>query len=200
MAFVFRTRIVQYADLVGGVQTVLADPVVAKLFPVGEVYPDLDAAVAALPVNQRPAPTDLWKYRIEWRVQSYVIPTIRGVVANTGRLVFDADMWDTQASWNAAKTTPQRQDTFIYEFTSSRLAGARQAIRQNIDDSLLQAAFFNLPPDGRDPRYSTTATNPMFRLVTSGAEDVLGLMSRSAITDANGVADDLPARWRTDAG
>ena len=197
MAFVFRTRIVQYADLVGGVQTVLADPVVAKLFPVGEVYPDMAAAVAALPVNQRPAESEWWKYRLEWRVQSNVVPDIKGVVANTGRLVFDVDMWDTEAARLAAPGVPQRRNTFIHEFTTKRLAGAPQEIRQSIDDYLLRAAFLNYPIDDRDLRYSTSATNPMFRLVTSGAEDPLGLMGRAAITDRDGVPDDLPARWRT---
>lgn len=191
MAFVFRTRIVQYADLVGGVQTVLADPVVFMTGPVGEVYATMPDAMARVPAQQRPAESEWWKYRLEWRVQSNVVPHIRGVAPDTGRLVFDVDMWDTEAARLAAPTVPQRRNTFVHEFTTKRLAGAQGEIRASIEDYLLRATFGNYPTDGRDSRITTT---------TDPAHDPLGLLTRQAITDADGVPVDVPARWRTTEG
>lgn len=192
MAFVFRTRLVQYGDLVNGEQVEIT-PVVAFTSAVGTVVETVPEAMALVPVQQRPAEADYWKYRVEWRVQSNVVPDIKGVVSGTGRLVFDVDFWDTEAARLAAPTVPQRRNTFIHEFTTKRLAGSATEISAAIDDYLLRAHFGNYPIDGR-------ATIAGVTTATDAASDPLGLNSRGAITSRDGVPDDRPARWRSVEG
>lgn len=187
MAFITRTRIILYADLVNGEQVALSTPTVFKTGPVGTVAQTMADAMALVPVGQRPASDNWWKYLLQWEVQSNVIPTLRGVIPDTGRLVFDVDFWETEAI-RLSNVPPARRNTFTHEFTTKRLAGANTEIRQSIDDYLLRATFGNFPADGRDTRIVTT--NDL-------AHDPLSLMGRPAITNLNGQPIDLPSRWRT---
>jgi len=190
VAFVTRTRSLLVAS--GTPEAPVAiDPTVFRTSAVGQIVWTVADAMALVPAGSRPPQADWWKYALQWEVQSSVIPHIRGVVANTGRLVFDCDMWDTAAARTAAPTVPQRRNTFVHEFTTRRLAGAQAEIRASIEDYLLRATAGNYPPDGRDTRIVTT-TNP--------AQDPLGLQQRQAITDADGVPADNPSRWRSQEG
>lgn len=191
MAFLTRTRIVQVATGTEAAKTILQTPVVFRTSAVGQVVQTMAEAMALVPAGSRPPQADWWQYVLQWEVQSSCVPHIRGVVPNTGRLVFDCDMWDTAAARTAAPTAPQRRNTFVHEFTSRRLAGAQAEIRAAIEDYLLRATFGSYPADGRDTRIVTT---------TDPAQDPLGLLTRQAITDADGVPADLPARWRSAEG
>lgn len=186
MAFVTRTRILTVGS---GTATspVAITPTVFRTGAVGVVYPTMAEAMASVPAGQRPPPEDWdWKYALQWLVQSHVLPTIRGVVPNTGRLVFDVDFWETEADQQAS-LPPARRNTFVHEFIPKALAGAGPAILASIDDYLLRAEFGGYPSDGRDPRIATT---------TDPAQDPLGLLTRPAIADKDGVYRTLPATWR----
>lgn len=184
--FVTRTRLVQYADLVNGVNTVLANPTVFKTGPVGTIYQTMDEAMAAVPANQRPISDDWWKYLLQWEIHYDAVPTINGVVADTGRLVFDVDFWDN-ATDRTNGLAPLRRNTFIHEFTSKQLAGSAAIIKAEVDQYLMKAEFIGFPTDHRDPNVVTT---------TDSAHDPLGLLSRSAITNLNNQPIDIASHWQ----
>lgn len=190
MSFLFRFRLVKVGELIGGVQTPITPETSPAFYtsPLDVVVETVEAGMAMVAPGTRPAPEDWWKYQLQWRIQSCVVPTVRGVIPDTTFLVFDVDFWDTLANKNAGDP-PHLRNTFIYQFTSKRLAAAVPLILVAITDYLVSATFSNQPTDGRDPRIVTT---------TDPAHDPLGLYNK--VASVSGVTRTVPAAWRAAEG
>lgn len=190
MAFVTRIRLLQVASGTPEAPTAIT-PTVFRTGPTGTVAWTVADAMLIVPAGQRPPQADWWQYALQWEVQSSCVPHIQGVVADTGRLVFDVDLWDTATARLAAPAAPQRRNTFVHEFTTKRLAGAGPEIVAAIDDYVLRATMNNYPADGRAAVAGVT---------TDPARDPLGLLARPAITGKDGVPNDRDPRWRSMEG
>lgn len=185
MAFITATRLVQYGDLIGGVQTPIT-PTVFRTFN-NQVVQDVPAAVALVtPANQRPAVTDYWKYALQWQVDAYGVPHVRGVVAGTRRLVYDADFWGTRAA-SQAGNPPVARNTFVHEFPSSVITSAvGQGVIAAVNGWLLRAGLAGWTGDLRDSHVVTS---------TAPADDPLGLLTNPSVVAADGQPVDLVAVW-----
>lgn len=189
MAFLLRTRLIRRASGTIANKTLIEPPTVFRTSLVGEIYETVAAAMANVPTP--PNQSTWWQYDILWEVGFNAVPFIRGVVPDTTILWFDCDLWPTEAARLAAPGTPERRDSFGYQFSPKSVGLAQGAIRTAIEDSLIVAHFAGAPADQRDPKVVTTQ---------DPAHDPLGLCTRPAITAYHLTPTDSPPRFRPRAG
>lgn len=189
MAFRTQTRLLKYGALIGGVQTPITEVITWTSNP-GVVLETMDAIRPNVPANVRPAPADDWMYRIQWLMSSHILPDIRGVDPTDGRLVFDADFWETPAQ-QQANIPPLRRCTFRIPFSSKRVNQAGQEILNQINRFLLDAEKKNYQADYRD---IANGGSP-FPTTTDPALDPMGLLTNPQIMNRDGVYMTTPATW-----
>lgn len=184
-SFVGQTRLVQHADEVGGVKTVLATPVVVA------TYPGAIETVAACPDGAAIPEADRWQYRVDWEVRAHVLPTVRGVIpyaAPPGLLVTDVDLWFTQAD-RLAGQQPVLRETVGMQFWSKVNRQVGEEVHATIDALLIRATFGNYGGDRRD-------TGLVAATSTRTQDDPLRLYSDNDVRRIDGQFVTLPPTWR----